>query len=80
MRTGRDQQPLSYDVRLPDEAQADTLRLLDVTRQVVNAALVLLWPHLDEFMQERSGDGWTHHACTGRAQTGLSNDSAHPHR
>src|SRR5229473_214082 len=58
MRAGRDQQPLSYDVRLPDEAQADTLRLLDVSRQVVNAALVLLWPHLDEFMKERRGPAW----------------------
>src|SRR2546421_11023430 len=58
MCAGRDQQPLSYDVRLPDEAQADTLRLLDVSRQVVNDALVLLWPHLDEFMQERRGPSW----------------------
>jgi hypothetical protein len=58
MRAGRDQQPLSYEVRLPDEAQADTLRLLDVSRQVVNDALVLLWPHLDEFMQERRGPAW----------------------
>ena len=55
MRAGRDQQPLSYDVRLPDEAQTDALRLLDVSRQVVNAALVLLWPHLNAFMQERRG-------------------------
>ena len=58
MRAVRDQQPLSYDVRLPDEAQTDTLRLLDVSRQVVNAALVLLWPHLDAFMQECRGPAW----------------------
>jgi len=58
MRAGRDQQPLSYDVRLPDEAQTDALRLLDVSRQVVNAALVLLWPHLNAFMQERRGPAW----------------------
>src|SRR6266568_1194450 len=31
MRAGREQQPLSYDVRLPDEAQADALRLLDAS-------------------------------------------------
>jgi putative transposase len=58
MRAGRNQQPLSYDVRLPDEAQADSLRLLDASREVVNAALVLLWPHLDEFMKERRGQAW----------------------
>jgi putative transposase len=49
MRTGRQYQPLSYDLRLPDEAQADALRLLDASRQVVNEALVQLWPHLDDF-------------------------------
>lgn len=58
MRTGRDQQPLSYDVRLPDEAQADALRLLDASRAVVNALLALLWPRLDEFTGERSGPAW----------------------
>jgi len=44
MHTDRDQQPLSYDVRLPDEAQADALRLLDASRTVVNALLMALWP------------------------------------
>ncbi len=44
MRTGRDQQPLSYDVRLPDEVQADALRLLNAS--------------LDEFRGERSGPAW----------------------
>ena len=29
MRASRALQPLTYDVRLPDEAQADALRLLD---------------------------------------------------
>ncbi len=34
--------------RLPDEAQVDTMRLLDASREVINVALVALWPHLDE--------------------------------
>jgi len=55
MRTSHTHQPLSYDVRLPDEAQADALRLLDASRAVVNASLVKLWPQLDDFMGERSG-------------------------
>src|SRR5260370_28819947 len=58
MRAGRDYQPLSYDLRLPGEAQADALRLLDVSRAVVNALLVALWPRLDEFGGERSGPAW----------------------
>jgi putative transposase len=58
MRTSRTQQPLTYDVRLPDEAQADALRLLDATRRVVNQALIMLWPHLDEFGSERAGPAW----------------------
>jgi hypothetical protein len=29
-------QPLSYDLRLPDAAQADALRLLDAVRMVIN--------------------------------------------
>ena len=49
MRSGRDQQSLSYPLRLPDEAQADALRLLDVSRQVINATVVALWPQLDAF-------------------------------
>jgi len=58
MRAGRHYQPLSYDLRLPDEAQADALQLLDASRSVVNAALVQLWPLLDEFMTERAGPAW----------------------
>ena len=58
MHEGRNFQPLSYDVRLPDEAQADALRLLDASRAVVNALLARLWPRLDEFMGERSGPAW----------------------
>jgi putative transposase len=58
MRTDHDQQPLSYDVRLPDEVQADALRLLDASRAVINALLACLWPRLDEFIGERSGPAW----------------------
>jgi len=45
-------------VRLPDEAQADALRLLDASRSVVNIALTLLWPHLDDFQADRVGPAW----------------------
>jgi len=45
-------------VRLPDEAQADALRLLDASKAVVNQALTLLWPCLDEFGRERVGPAW----------------------
>lgn len=58
MRAGRHYQPLSYDLLLPDEAQEDALRLLDLSRTVVNAALIQLWPYLDEFMKESSGPAW----------------------
>jgi putative transposase len=58
MRTSRTHQPLTYDVRLPDEAQADALRLLRASRSVVNQALTLLWPYLDEFGSERTGPAW----------------------
>ena len=49
MRTGRDQQSLSYPLRLPDEIQADALRLLDASREVINLAVTALWDRLDEF-------------------------------
>jgi putative transposase len=58
MHAGQRQQPLSYDIRLPDEAQAEALRLLDASRQVVNAALFALWPQLDDFMSEHTGPAW----------------------
>ena len=58
MRAGRNVQPLSYDMRLPDEAQANALRLLDASRAVVNALLDCLWPRLDEFPGGRSGPAW----------------------
>src|SRR5215468_2092743 len=58
MRAGRNVQPLSYDVRLPEEAQAAALRLLDASRAVVNTLLACLWPRLDEFRGERDGPAW----------------------
>ena len=58
MRDSRAHQPLTYDVRLPDEAQADALRLLDASRAVINAALTLLWPSLDEFGTDRDLPAW----------------------
>src|SRR2546425_5088770 len=58
MRTSRTHQPLTYDVRLPNEAQADALRLLDASRAVINQALTLLWPSLDEFGSERDFPAW----------------------
>ncbi len=58
MSTGRQQQALSYDLRLPDEAQVNALRLLDASKRIINAALVALWPRLDEFMSEQTGPAW----------------------
>ncbi len=49
MRTGRDQQSLSYPLRLPDEVQADALRLLDCSREVITTVIAALWDRLDEF-------------------------------
>lgn len=58
MRFGQHVQPLSYDLRLPDVAQADTLRLLEASRSVVNALLLALWPSLDAFGGEQRGPAW----------------------
>lgn len=49
MRTSCDQQSLSYPLRLPDEIQADALRLLDMGRSVINLTVTALWDRLDEF-------------------------------
>jgi hypothetical protein len=49
MRAGQNFQPLSYDLRLPDVVQATALRLLDSSREVINATLAALWDRLDEF-------------------------------
>jgi putative transposase len=49
---------LSYNLRLPDTAQADALRLLAAGRAVINVALTMLWPRLDEFAAASSGPAW----------------------
>jgi putative transposase len=49
VRASRDQQSLSYPLRLPDSVQADALRLLDVSREVINLTVTALWDRLDEF-------------------------------
>ena len=54
MRAGRTIQPLSYDLRLPDEVQAAALRLLDVSREIINATVSALWGRLDEFGQRET--------------------------
>jgi hypothetical protein len=58
MRPGGVGPILSYDLRLPNEAQADALRLLDASRAVVNATLTALWEHLDVFATIRDGNAW----------------------
>ena len=74
MRSSRATQSLSYPLRLPDEAQADALRLLDVSCQVINAALVALWPRLDEF-----GTRETKYAYK-QVEEMISSPQAHGHR
>jgi putative transposase len=49
MRTILAHQSLSYPIRLPERAQEDALRLLDVSREVINATVAALWPQLDAF-------------------------------
>src|SRR6266702_5399504 len=51
MRGKRASQSLSYPIRLPDSMQAAALRLLDVSRQVINATIAALWDRLDEFSE-----------------------------
>jgi putative transposase len=58
MRRGSATQSLGYPLRLPDETQADALRLLDVSREVINAALVALWPQLDAFGKQTDGPAY----------------------
>src|SRR5207247_8905706 len=48
--TACSQQSLNYPLRLPDEAQPDALRLLDVSREVINTLIASLWDRLDEFV------------------------------
>jgi hypothetical protein len=59
MRAGRNFQPLSYDIRLPDAVQAAALRLLDVSREVINATVAALWDRLDEFGERETKYAYT---------------------
>jgi putative transposase len=43
------QQTVSYPLRLPDEIQADALRLLATSRAVINRTVTALWDRLDTF-------------------------------
>lgn len=60
MRPGCTAQIPSYPVCLPDIAQANVLRLLDVSRQVINAIVVALWPFLDEFGERELSYAYKH--------------------
>ena len=46
MRSTYATQALSYPIRLPDRVQAEALRLLDVSREVINATVAALWERL----------------------------------
>src|SRR5215470_16536119 len=54
MRTGRTVQTLSYELPLPDTLQAAALRLLDASREVINATVAALWERLDDFAERES--------------------------
>jgi putative transposase len=54
MRGKRAPQSLSYPLRLPNDVQEDALRLLDVSREVINATVAALWDRLDEFGERES--------------------------
>ena len=51
-------QTLSFPIRLPDQMQQEALRLLDASREALNAIIVELWPQLDRFAGDRSGQAW----------------------
>ncbi len=54
MRRNWATQSLSYPIRLPDVVQVDALRLLDVSREVINATVSALWDRLDAFGMRES--------------------------
>src|SRR5262245_24521752 len=58
MRPNRADQLLSYALRLPEDAQADALRLLDASREVINGAITALWPALDTFANGHPSPAW----------------------
>lgn len=77
MRARRDKQAkqlLSYPLRLPDEIQADALRLLDVSREAINRTVAALWDRLDEFSTRTSPYAYK------QVEEMLSPPLAHGHR
>lgn len=53
MRKSLAKQTLSSPIRLPDPVQQDALRLLSVSREVINATVVALWDRLDSTRPNR---------------------------
>lgn len=51
-------QTLSFPIRLPDQMQAEALRLLDASRIAINQIIMDLWPQLDLFAADRTGPAW----------------------
>src|SRR5215470_10837213 len=54
MRSTPATQALNYPIRLPDVLQPRALRLLDVSREVINSTVAALWERLDEFGERES--------------------------
>jgi len=54
MRKNCATQSLSFPIRLPDVLQTDALRMLDVSREVINATVSALWDRLDAFGERES--------------------------
>jgi putative transposase len=74
VRASRDQPSLSYPLRLPDELQAEALRLLDASRQVINLVVTALWDRLDEFATR------THRYAYKQVEEMMAAPLAHGHR
>src|SRR3974377_142683 len=54
MRSTLATQALSYPIRLPDVLQPGAIRLLDVSREVINSTIAALWERLDEFSERET--------------------------
>jgi hypothetical protein len=65
---------LSYPLRLPDAIQADALRLLESSRDVINWAVTALWDRLDAFATR------THAPAYKQVEALLAPPVAHGHR
>jgi putative transposase len=51
-------QTLPFPIRLPDDIQVEALRLLHASRTAINQIIVDLWPQLDRFAGDRTGQAW----------------------